>query len=207
MYRLIVVTNIGNYAVEVTIENPNHTVDELIAHLYQLKKELETGCFMEGWTPSDSQNDPPGVFCLGDDVEILAYHAERILPFEVPKFAAEDKVQVLPLVLKGPYLGEILIAKCVTKVIKDVHAIFCYEVNGETPTDVLRMVKLSEVLNNHIALTHCMPGEYLLQIAEDGKIRNFSQASEVLDTLEENFKALQQKKTGKAWNGWKGDDE
>ena len=34
MYRLIVVTNIGNYAVEVTIENPNHTVDELIAHLY-----------------------------------------------------------------------------------------------------------------------------------------------------------------------------
>lgn len=88
-----------------------------------------------------------------------------------------------------------------------MHAIFCYEVNGETPTDVLRIEKLSEVLNNHIAINHFMPGEYLLQIAEDGKIRNFSQASEVLDTLEENFKALQQKKTGKAWNGWKGDDE
>lgn len=81
-----------------------------------------------------------------------------------------------------------------------------YAVNGEPPTDVLNTKKLSESLcsciRHHL---NYADDEYLLQIAEDGIIRNYSQAEEVVKQLEDQFNTLHSNKTGKAWNGWKGE--
>jgi len=85
--------------------------------------------------------------------------------------------------------------------------IFCYAVNGEPPTDVLNTKKLSESLcsciRHHL---NYADDEYLLQIAEDGIVRNYSQAEEVVKQLEDQFNTLHSDKTGKAWNGWKGEN-
>ena len=77
--------------------------------------------------------------------------------------------------------------------------IFCYAVNGEPPTDVLNTKKLSEILCSRIRHhLNYADDEYLLQIAEDGIIRNYSQAEEVVKQLEDQFNTLHSNKTGKS---------
>ena len=66
--------------------------------------------------------------------------------------------------------------------------------------------KLSEILCSRIRHhLNYADDEYLLQIAEDGIVRNYSQAEEVVKQLEDQFNTLHSNKTGKAWNGWKGE--
>ena len=207
MYKLIIITAIGNYAVEMTPEKENPDNNDLIKMFIETTNEVEAGCFMEGWTPNDKPGSPPGVFALAKGLDILAYHVERVEDIKVPVSEEHDTRRVLPLSIPIQYLGNTLTAKCVVKLIRDVHVIVCYEVNGEPPTDVLDVGKLSEHMNSYILFTLYDEGEYLLQITEDEKIRNFSQAVEVLEKLEEDFNQLQKEKTGKAWTGWKGDDE
>lgn len=97
-----------------------------------------------------------------------------------------------------------MIAKCIQDDIGNVAVIFCYAVNGEPPTDVLN-TKLSESLcsciRHHL---NYADDEYLLQIAEDGIIRNYSQAEEVVKQLEDQFNTLHSNRTGKPGTAGKG---
>lgn len=139
-------------------------------------------------------------------LEILAYHVERRPEFDLPPINPDNVNTRRPLSLKFSYLGNEMIAKCIQDDIGSVAVIFCYAVNGEPPTDVLNTKKLSESLcsciRHHL---NYADDEYLLRIAEDGIIRNYSQAEEVVKQLEDQFSTLHSNKTGKAWNGWKGE--
>lgn len=207
MYKLIIITAIGNYVVEMTPEKEDPDNDDLLKMFIETTNEVEGGCFMEGWTPNDKPGSPPGVFALAKGLDILAYHVERTDDITIPFDEEPDTGRVLPLSAPLQYLGNTLIAKCVVKTMGDVHVIVCYEVNGEPPTDVLDVTRLYECLHSYITFALYDEGEYLLQIMEDGKVRNFSQAAEVLEQLEEHFNQLHKEKTGKAWSGWKGDDD
>ena len=186
MYRMIIVTALGNYVVEMVPEKEEPTADELMKMFLETKADVESGCFMEGWTPTDGLSGAPGVFAIGKGLDNV--NTRR------------------PLSLKFNYLGNEMIAKCIQDDIGSVAVIFCYAVNGEPPTDVLNTKKLSESLcsciRHHL---NYADDEYLLQIAEDGIIRNYSQAEEVVKQLEDQFNTLHSNKTGKAWNGWKGE--
>lgn len=207
MYRMIIITAIGNYTVEMEPPNDNPTNDDLMEMFYNMKSDIEGGCFLEGWTPTDSPTDPPGVFALGDGVDILAYHVEKKTQTFIP-VKEQVKDAVLPVTYHFSYLGNVFTAKCVQREIQDITVFYCYSLNGEPPTDVLSVEKISgnlcKVLEQDSSYT---PEEYLLQINDSGKPENFSQASEVLKKLAEQYKELCTKKTGKAWNGWKGDGD
>ena len=77
MYRMIIVTALGNYVVEMVPEKEEPTADELMKMFLETKADVESGCFMEGWTPTDGLSGAPGVFAIGKGLEILAYHVER----------------------------------------------------------------------------------------------------------------------------------
>lgn len=207
MYRMVIVTAIGNYVVEMTPEKEEPTNDDLMELFLNTRSDVEAGCFMEGWTPTDSLSSPPGVFAVGKGMDILAYHVERLYDVPVPP-VEEKEGGVLPLTLKFLYLGNEMVAKCVQTTVDDITIIFCYSLNGEPPTDVLSTGKITETLCKCIYRDlGFSEEEYLLQVSDDGKIRNFSQAVEVLETLAENYDILKTQHTGKAWTGWKGDGE
>ena len=50
MYRMIIVTALGNYVVEMVPEKEEPTADELMKMFLETKADVESGCFMEGWT-------------------------------------------------------------------------------------------------------------------------------------------------------------
>lgn len=206
MYRLHIVTAIGTYVVAMEPEQENPTNDDLMKLFLETKSDVESGCFMEGWTPEDKIVGPPGVFALGTGLEVLAYHVERVRDIEVPEFIQE--AEVTPVTFTLDYLGNPFHVRGVSKEIGDVNIIFCYDINGEPPTDVLDDNSLYNLLNDYMRKDKRYdPEEYLLEIATDGKPRNFSQAVEVLDKLQEGVTQFSGQKTGKAWNGWKGDAE
>lgn len=207
MYRMIIVTALGNYVVEMVPEKEEPTADELMKMFLETKADVESGCFMEGWTPTDGLSGAPGVFAIGKGLEILAYHVERRPEFDLPPINPDNVITRRPLSLKFSYLGNEMTAKCIQDDIGSVAVIFCYAVNGEPPTDVLNTKKLSESLCSCIRrYLNYADDEYLLQIAEDGIVRNYSQAEEVVKQLEDQFNTLHSNKTGKAWNGWKGEN-
>lgn len=208
MYRMVIVTAIGNYRVEMTPDKEEPDNNDLLKMFLDTKNDIESGAFMEGWTPEE-KGGPPGVFAIAPGLDILAYHVEKeddIIPPGIKK-EVESELAIRPITLRPIYLGNHFICKGVTKVINDVEIIFMYEVNGETPTDVLEEGKLVDLLNKEIRIVspELAEKDYLLQIANDGKTRNFSQATEMLEVLEENYGQLVKEKTGKAWSGWKGD--
>ena len=61
MYRMIIVTALGNYVVEMVPEKEEPTADELMKMFLETKADVESGCFMEGWTPTDGLSGAPGV--------------------------------------------------------------------------------------------------------------------------------------------------
>lgn len=208
MYRLIIVTAIGNYKVDMTPDKDDPTNDDLMAMFLDTKGDIEAGCFMEGWTPEEP-NGAPGVFAIGSGLDILAYHVERLPDVALPKEEPEsDDPLITPLAFTVPYLGMDLHIKTISRPIGNVPAIYCYEVNGETPADVLEPEKLHEVLavyiENEIKLN---PKDFALYVETDGKTRNFSQAVEQLNYLADTFTLIATPKTGKAWEGWKGEPE
>ena len=152
MYRMIIVTALGNYVVEMVPEKEEPTADELMKMFLETKADVESGCFMEGWTPTDGLSGAPGVFAIGKGLEILAYHVERHPEFDLPPINPDNVNTRRPLSLKFSYLGNEMIAKCIQDDIGSVAVIFCYAVNGEPPTDVLNTKKLSE------SLCSCIPG-------------------------------------------------
>mgnify|MGYP002545035081 CR=1 FL=1 len=165
----------------------------------EIAQLVEIHLIAEGYTVFKANNALKGL-------EILAYHVERRPEFDLPPINPDNVNTRRPLSLKFNYLGNEMIAKCIQDDIGSVAVIFCYAVNGEPPTDVLNTKKLSESLcsciRHHL---NYADDEYLLQIAEDGIIRNYSQAEEVVKQLEDQFNTLHSNKTGKAWNGWKGE--
>ena len=216
MYRMIIVTALGNYVVEMVPEKEEPTADELMKMFLETKADVESGCFMEGWTPTDGLSGAPGVFAIGKGLEILAYHVERRPEFDLPPINSDTVNTRRPLSIKFNYLGNEMTAKCIQDDIGSVAVIFCYAVNGGAHKiqgigagfvpDVLNTKKLSEILCSRIRHhLNYADDEYLLQIAEDGIIRNYSQAEEVVKQLEDQFNTLHSNKTGKAWNGWKGE--
>ena len=86
MYRMIIVTALGNYVVEMVPEKEEPTADELMKMFLETKADVESGCFMEGWTPTDGLSGAPGVFAIGKGLEILAYHVERRPEFDSSVF-------------------------------------------------------------------------------------------------------------------------
>ena len=127
-------------------EKEEPTADELMKMFLETKADVESGCFMEGWTPTDGLSGAPGVFAIGKGLEILAYHVERRPEFDLPPINQGNVNTRRPLSLKFNYLGNEMIAKCIQDDIGSVAVIFCYAVNGEPPTDVLNTKKLSESL-------------------------------------------------------------
>lgn len=207
MYKMVIVTAIGNYVAEMTPEQEEPTNDDLMKMFLETKNDVENGCFMEGWTPTDKLKGPPGVFSIGKGMEVLAYHVERTEEVQTPPIE-EPENKILPLTLKFIYLGNEMVAKCVQTTVDDVTIIFCYSLNGEPPTDVLSASKITETLCKCVYRDlGFSEDEYLLQVSDDGKVRNFSQAVEVLEMLAENYDILKTQHTGKAWTGWKGDEE
>lgn len=207
MYLLQIITAIGMYTVEMTPDKEEPTNDDLMNMFLNTQSDIQAGCFMEGWTPEDSLSGPPGVFALGEDLEILAYHVVKVQTKGVPINPGVE-AGPLPLTIKAFYLGNELTAKCVFKRLEEVYVILCYEVNGEPPADVLDAATLTKQLSECIETDMGYDAdEYLLKVADDGGIRNFSQAVDMLEMLEENYKTLRGKPTGKAWTGWKGDGE
>lgn len=207
MYRLIIVTEIGNYVVDMEPEQENPTNDDLMKLFLNTKSDVDAGCFMEGWTPNDNLGGPPGVFAIGPGLDILAYHVQRVVKSSLP-VVDHAEPSVKPRTIKAAYLGNMLIAKCVEKTINGVSVIVCYDVNGEVPTDVLSIDRLTHILAERIKQDTDMElSEFLIQIPEDGRPRNFSQAVEILDKLEAGYQEVSVPKTGKAWAGWKGGAE
>lgn len=207
MYNLIIVTAIGNYKVEMMPDKEDPTNDDLMDMFYSTKEDIENGCFMEGWTP-DTPNGPPGVFSIGDGLDILAYHVERVSDVEMPKEDIENDLEIKPFSFTIPYLGMDLHIKAVSKHIAGSPVILCYEVNGETPADVLEPTKLAEIIASYIENeAEISAADFLLYVIDDGRNRNFSQAVEYLNDLEDTHKLVASAKTGKAWSGWKGEAE
>lgn len=207
MYRLVIVTAIGNYTVDMGPEPENPTSDDLMKLFLDTKADVDAGCFMEGWTPNDALSGPPGVFAIGSGLDILAYHVQCVIETDLP-VVDQPEPSVKPRTIKAAYLGNTLIAKCVEKTINGVSVIVCYDVNGEVPTDVLSIDRLTDILMDRIKSDNKMElNEFLIQIPEDGKPRNFSQAVEILDKLEAGYQKVTRPKTGKAWSGWKGGAE
>lgn len=208
MYRLIVVTTIGNYKADMTPDKENPTNDDLMVMFLNTKSDIEAGCFMEGWTP-DAPDGPPGVFAIGNGLEILAYHVERLPDVDVPKESKEDSEQLIqPIAITVPYLGMDLHIKTVSKPIAGASVILCYDVNGETPADVLEPTKLTEIIASYIENEVGLSADkFLLYVVDDGKNRNFTQAVNYLNELEDTHTLITTAKTGKAWEGWKGELE
>lgn len=208
MYRLIIVTTIGNYKVDMTPDKENPTNDDLMVMFLNTKGDIEAGCFMEGWTP-DAPDGPPGVFAIGNGLEILAYHVERLPDVDVPKESKEDSEQLIqPIAITVPYLGMDLHIKMVSKPIAGASVILCYDVNGETPADVLEPTKLTEIIASYIENEVGLSADkFLLYVVDDGKNRNFTQAVNYLNELEDTHTLITTAKTGKAWEGWKGELE
>lgn len=206
MYRMIAVTAMGNYTVEISPEKEDPTNNELMELFYGVSGDMKNGSFMEGWTPTDSLSGPPGVFALAD-VDILAFHVVRV-PDPVPLSQEAQGSRIIPLALHFKYLGNTVTAKCVQGEIGDKLAIFCYSLNGETPNDVLSESKSRPLLESAIEYTLLRaPEDYVLSIADDGKLYNFSQAVDMLKQVTETYAASHGEKTGRAWPGWKGDTE
>lgn len=113
MYRMIIVTALGNYVVEMVPEKEEPTADELMKMFLETKADVESGCFMEGWTPTDGLSGAPGVFAIGKGLEILAYHVERRPEFDLPPINPDNINTRRPLSLKFSYLGNEMIAKCI----------------------------------------------------------------------------------------------
>lgn len=208
MYRLIVVTTIGNYKADMTPDKENPTNDDLMVMFLNTKSDIEAGYFMEGWTP-DAPDGPPGVFAIGNGLEILAYHVERLPDVDVPKESKEDSEQLIqPIAITVPYLGMDLHIKTVSKPIAGASVILCYDVNGETPADVLEPTKLTEIIASYIENEVGLSADkFLLYVVDDGKNRNFTQAVNYLNELEDTHTLITTAKTGKAWEGWKGEME
>ena len=110
MYRMIIVTALGNYVVEMVPENEEPTADELMKMFLETKADVESGCFMEGWTPTDGLSGAPGVFAIGKGLEILAYHVEGRPEFDLPPINPDNVNTRRPLSLKFSYLGNEMIA-------------------------------------------------------------------------------------------------
>jgi hypothetical protein len=208
MYNLIIITAIGNYKVIMVPSKEDPTNDDLMAMFLETKKDIEAGCFMEGWTP-EALAGPPGVFAIGDGLEILAYHVERLTDIEVPKEDTEwNDPLSKPISFTIPYLGMELHVKTVSKPVAGAPVILCYEVNGETPADVLEPSKLTEIIASYIENDVGLSvNDFLLYVVDDGKARNFSQAVSYLEELEDTHKLITTAKTGKAWEGWKGEPD
>lgn len=207
MYRLIIITAIGNYQVEMAPDKEDPTNDDLMAMFLETKADVEAGCFMEGWTP-DAPDGPPGVFAIGDGLDILAYHVERLPDVSEPQATEESNPLIKPLSFTIPYLGMDLHTKTVAQAIHGETVILCYDVNGETPSDVLEPSQLTEVIASYIeSYVGLKASEFLVYVIDDGKTRNFSQAVDFLIDLEDTHKLLTAAKTGKAWEGWKGEPE
>lgn len=208
MYNLIIITAIGNYRVEMVPDKEDPTNDDLMEMFLETKGDVEAGCFMEGWTP-DAPAGPPGVFAIGDSLDILAYHVERLPDVEAPKEGKEDSEQLIqPIAITVPYLGMDLHIKTVSKPIAGSSVILCYDVNGETPADVLEPTKLTEIIASYIENEVGLSADdFLLYVVDDGKNRNFTQAVNYLDELEDTHTLITSTKTGKAWEGWKGEAE
>ena len=100
MYRMIIVTALGNYVVEMVPEKEEPTADELMKMFLETKADVESGCFMEGWTPTDGLSGAPGVFAIGKGLEILAYHVERRPEFDLPPINPDNVNTRRPLSLK-----------------------------------------------------------------------------------------------------------
>lgn len=207
MYNLIIVTAIGSYKVEIVPDKEEPTNDDLMDMFYSTKDDIENGCFMEGWTP-DAPNGPPGVFAIGAGLEILAYHVERTPDVEMPNEDIKNDLEIKPLSFTIPYLGMDLHIKAVSKHIAGSPVILCYEVNGETPADVLEPTKLTEIIASYIENEVGLSADkFLLYVVDDGKTRNFTQAVSYLEDLEDTHTLITTEKTGKAWEGWKGEAE
>lgn len=128
MYRMIIVTALGNYVVEMVPEKEEPTADELMKMFLETKADVESGCFMEGWTPTDGLSGAPGVFAIGKGLEILAYHVERRPEFDLPPINPDTVNTRRPLSIKFNYLGNEMTAKCIQDDIGSVAVIFCYYV-------------------------------------------------------------------------------
>lgn len=209
MYRLIIVTAIGNYVVEMTPEQEKPTNDDLLKLFSETKADVEAGCFMEGWTPTDNLKCPPGVFCLGDGLDILAYHVERGIDTIAitPESATPKEDTPVPFRINTTYLDNSINAKCVRCPVNGTQIIVCYSVNGEPPTDVLDADILTGVLCEEMKHIGYLETEYLLTVLDDGKPRNFSQAAGYIEVFKEELAKQITGKTAKAWTGWKEDQE
>lgn len=208
MYRLKIITDIGIYAVPVVTEKEDHTIDDLMGAFLETKSDLEAGCFMEGWTPEDNLVEPPGVFALGKNIQILVYHVERVSEIQVTAAEPQDADRMRPLTRKIAYLGNTLYFAFVTCKKEQKKFLYCYSVNGEPPTDVLELKKLRELVEKDIRenwetgnIQDCV-----VFFSEDGHVRNYSQATETLNDLISKYHEVTKGKTGKAWNGWKEGD-
>lgn len=208
MYIMTVVTEIGNYIVEADgyIED---VVDGLIKGCTNLVNDITAGCFMEGWVPGeDPRTQPPGLWAMGKDAKILGYHVER-LKEEPPVMPVETtEYRVAPRTLVFDYLGVKTTAHCIEKVIDGVRVIYCYSVNGEPPTDVMAEDKVRNFLIYDCINNEGMEeDEFMVYVASDGRPRNFSQAVEELELIEQNIDIVKTARNAKAWTGWKGGDE
>lgn len=203
MLKLIIITAIGNYAVEMVPELEDPTNDELMALFLETKRDVESGCFMEGWTPNDKPGSPTGVFAIAHGLDILAYHVERVE--DIPDVApAEPAGKILPYTAKIDYLGNTLTAQCVEKEINNTHLFYCYSINGEPPTDVLDIGKATAVICQYVKDSEIYSDDdFLLIVSDDEQPKNFSQACEFMEYFEKEYQNLCTKKTGKAWTGWK----
>ena len=204
MYKLMIITPLGNYLAEMTPTQEEPTNDDLMAMFIETVNEVEGHCFMEGWTPNDDPAGPPGVWAFGKDIEILAYHVIREAEIvEAPK-AVEPGSNIIPDVMKLDYLGNTLTVKSAFTHIDDVATFFVYDINGETPTDVLAEEKIEALMVNRLKIDYA-PDEFLVLVAHDGEIRNFVTATNDLKALIAKRQAI--KGNAMAWNGWKGGEE
>lgn len=208
MYRIKIITDIGIYAVpmEVETEKEDPTINDLMLTFLETKSDVEAGCFMEGWTPEDNLTEAPGVFALGKNIQILAYHVERVSEIRVATAEPQDAHRMRPLTRKIDYLGNTLYFAFVTSRAEQKTFLYCYSVNGEPPTDVLELKRLRELIEKDITKVSGDIRDYVVFFSEDGHVRNFSQATETLNDLISKYREVTKEKTGKAWNGWKEDD-
>lgn len=206
MYRMKIITDIGIYAVPVVTEKEDPTIDDLMGVFLETKSDLEAGCFMEGWTPEDNLVEPPGVFALGKNIQILAYHVERISEIQVAAAEPQDADRMRPFTRKIEYLGNTLYFAFVTCKKEQKNFLYCYSVNGEPPTDVLELKRLRELVEKDITENVGDVQDCVVFFSEDGHVRNFSQATETLSDLISKYREVTKEKTGKAWNGWKEGD-
>lgn len=206
MYRMKIITDIGMYVVPVVTEKEDPTIDELMGMFLETKSDLEAGCFMEGWTPEDNLVEPPGVFALGKNIQILAYHIERVSKIQAAAAEPQDADRMRPVARKIKYLGNTLYFAFVTCKKEQKNFLYCYSVNGEPPTDVLELKRLRELVEKDIAEGVGDVQDYVVFFSEDGHVRNFSQATETLNDLISKYREVTKEKTGKAWNGWKEGD-